>query len=179
MARNSFQLPRTRYASHSHTSQAAHTHISCAQRIARTYPYHLTLSTVSLLLGVHAAYSDPVSFITKQLPVTGTAELTSVPASAVIVAYSLGSLFSVLALFSVLCTFVTREAKVTKYYLAILACGDIGHLYANYKGMGREILLNFGDYNEVMVGNVWITIFLYVNRIATLAGAFGRIGQKA
>lgn len=84
-----------------------------------------------------------------------------------------------LAMISLLCTVVTREARVTKYYLAILAAGDIGHLYANYKGMGRDVFWNFGAYNEVMIGNVWATVFLWVNRIATLAGVFGRFGRKA
>ena len=77
------------------------------------------------------------------------------------------------ALFSLLCTVITTDMRVTKYYLAILACGDMGHLYANYKGMGDAVFWDFGRYNEVMWGNVGITVFLWCFRILTLAGVFG------
>ncbi|CAO2658276.1 Nn.00g059990.m01.CDS01 [Neocucurbitaria sp. VM-36] len=136
------------------------------------------LEPISLLLGVHAAFSNPTSFITKQLPVTHTAALSPIPASAYVLAYSLGSVFLLFAFLNILCTVVTRDVTVTKYYLAILACGDVGHLYANYKGMGPHVFWNFSNYNEFMIGNVWITVFLWVNRIATLAGVFGRVRRQ-
>ena len=112
------------------------------------------------------------------MPVTPTTHLAPISASTHILAYSLGSIFFLFAQINILCTVITRDVRVTKYYLAILACGDIGHLYANYKGMGPNVFWNFGDYNEVMFGNVAITVFLWVNRIATLAGVFGRVGRR-
>ena len=48
-------------------------------------------------------------------------------------------------------------------------------MYANYAGMGPDVFWDFGAYNEVMVGNVWITVFLWVNRVGTLMGVFGRL----
>ena len=134
---------------------------------------------VSLLLGTYIAFTAPTSFINKQIPFTPTSALTPLPATAYILAYTLGSIFGLFALLSILCTALTRDTRVTRYYLAILACGDIGHLYANYKGMGGDIFWDFGAYNEVMVGNVWITVFLWVNRIATLAGMFGKVTRRA
>ncbi|OAL43669.1 hypothetical protein IQ07DRAFT_579950 [Pyrenochaeta sp. DS3sAY3a] len=131
------------------------------------------LEPISLVLGLHAAYSDPISFITKQLPSSFTTPSPPIPASAILLSYTLGSLFLVLFLFSILCTLCARDSHVTKWYLVILACGDIAHLYANYRGMGREVFFGFGQYNEVMVGNVWVTVFLWVNRVATLGGVFG------
>jgi hypothetical protein len=86
--------------------------------------------------------------------------------------------FLLLGTINVLCTAVTRDVRTTRYYLAILACGDVGHMYANYVGMGSEVFWGFGAYNEVMIGNVWITLFLWVNRLGTLSGAFGRLGRS-
>ena len=83
-----------------------------------------------------------------------------------------------LAALNILCTIVTRDVRTTRYYLAILACGDLGHLYANYLGMGNKIFWAFGAYNDVMMGNVYITLFLWLNRVATLAGVFGRIRRR-
>lgn len=56
--------------------------------------------------------------------------------------------------------------------------GDVGHLWANYKGMGGEVFWAWRDYNEVMVGNVWVTVFLLGNRLATVSGVFGRVGGR-
>jgi hypothetical protein len=86
--------------------------------------------------------------------------------------------FLLLGALNILCTAVTRDVRTTRFYLMILACGDMGHLYANYLGMGNRVFWEFGGYNDVMVGNVLITVFLWVNRVATLAGGFGRI-QRA
>jgi hypothetical protein len=134
-------------------------------------------SLVSELIGAYIAYSDPSAFVTSQLPLPPSAALIApaAPQTAVILAFSLGSLFLMLGAMNVLCTVVTRDVRTTRYYLALLACGDMGHLYANYLGMGREVFWDFGAYNDVMMGNVYITLFLLVNRVATLAGVFGRM----
>jgi hypothetical protein len=79
---------------------------------------------------------------------------------------------------AVLCTIITRDAKVTRWYLAMVAFGDLGHLYASYSVMGTQVFWDFGRYNEVMWGNVGITLFLHINRLATLLGLFGRVGRR-
>ena len=135
----------------------------------------LTIPIVSTLLGTHAAYSDPTSFITRQLPLV--AHSPAPPQTAIILAYSLGSVFLLLCLLNILCTALTRDVRVTKYYLAMLMVGDLGHLYANYKGMGGDIFWGFGSYNEVMIGNVWVTAFLFAMRGLTLSGLFGQVGR--
>ena len=53
----------------------------------------------------------------------------------------------------------------------------MGHMWANYIGMGSEVFWNFDSYNEVMMGNVAITVVLWTMRVLTLSGAFGRIGK--
>jgi hypothetical protein len=85
--------------------------------------------------------------------------------------------FLLLAGMAVLCTVITRDTNVTKWYLIMVACGDIGHMYANYAVMGSQVFWDFGQYNEIMWGNVAVTLFLHVNRLATLAGLFGKLGR--
>ena len=97
------------------------------------------------------------------------------PDAALLLSYSLGSIFLLLGGFAVLCTVVTREKRITKGYLLVAAAGDLGHLYANWKAMGPAVFWNFGAYNEIMWGNVAVTVFLHVNRLATVSGVFGRL----
>lgn len=58
-------------------------------------------------------------------------------------------------------------------------CGDVGHLVANYKGMGRDVFWAYMEWNEVMWGNIAVTVFLFLNRLFTLSGGFGRTGWGA
>lgn len=82
-----------------------------------------------------------------------------------------------LATLNILCTAITHDVRTTRYYLMILACGDMGHMFVNYVGMGSEVFWNFDRYNEVMVGNVAITVVLWTMRVLTLSGVFGRLGR--
>lgn len=67
---------------------------------------------------------------------------------------------------------------MTRYYLAAAAVGDLGHIWASYKVMGSEMFWDFSGYNDMMVGNVIISAFLWVNRVATLGGVFGGGGWQ-
>lgn len=157
-----------------HLSTADHDTQHASRRVEQTYSRNHIVTT---LLGCHAAYSDPTSFVSRQLPIPSSI-LVPIPKTAIILAYSLGSIFLLFALLNILCTALTRDVRVTKYYLAILMVGDVGHLYANYKGMGGDVFWEFGAYNEVMIGNVWITVFLLGMRGLTLSGVFGRVGRS-
>ncbi|KAL6702644.1 hypothetical protein ACN47E_001267 [Coniothyrium glycines] len=130
---------------------------------------------VTTVIGFWAAVSDPTSFITRQLPSSYTTVTDVMPRTSIILAYSLGSIFLLLAALNILCLVISRDARVSRYYLVLLASADIGHMYANYKGMGPEVFWDFRNYNEMMIGNIWITLFLFVNRVGTLAGIFGRL----
>lgn len=130
--------------------------------------------TVSLVIGAHAAITSPATFVTSQLPTHNPAEPIS-PA-VLILAYTLGSLFLLLAGYALNCTVLTKDANVSKYYLLFAACGDVGHLLANYAGMESKVFWAWRDWNEVMWGNIAITIFLFVNRLATLSGIYGKPG---
>lgn len=132
------------------------------------------LEPISLILGWNAAFNSPRDFVVRQLP---TATL-AVPDSALLLSYSLGSIFLLLFGIAILCTAVTREKRVVTGYLLLAAAGDLGHLYANWKGMGPAVFWNFNDYNEIMWGNVAVTVFLHINRLATVLGVFGKVGGR-
>lgn len=134
---------------------------------------------MSLLIGAYAAISDPTEFTASQLPPASTSSTTTLSPlplhpTTTLLAYTLGSLFLVIAGYAITCTVLTRDPHVTKYYLIFAACGDVGHLLANYYGMGARVFWAWGEWNEVMWGNIAVTIFLFVNRVATLGGVFGR-----
>lgn len=130
-----------------------------------------SLADIYSVLGWHAAWNSPHDFVARQLPTAPIA----VPDAALLLSYSLGSIFLLLAGFAMLCTVITRETRITKGYLLVAAAGDLGHLYANWKAMGPTVFWDFGKYNEIMWGNVAVTVFLHVNRLATVMGVFGRI----
>lgn len=132
---------------------------------------------MSLIIGAHAAITTPSTFVTSQLPIHDPADPVS--PSVVILAYTLGSFFLLLAGYALTCTVLTKDSKVTKYYLVFAACGDVGHLAANYAGMGSAVFWAYREWNEVMWGNIAVTVFLFLNRLATVNGAFGTPGWVA
>lgn len=44
--------------------------------------------------------------------------------------------------------------------------------------MGPKVFWNFNEYNDMMWGNIGVSAFLHVNRLATVLGVFGRVGGK-
>jgi hypothetical protein len=138
----------------------------------------LTYVVVSLIFGWNEAFYNASDFVSRQLPNTATTAITPIPSSAILLSYSVANIFVLLAGIAILCTVITRDANVTKWYLGIVACADIGHIYASYKVMGPQVFWEFGGYNDVMWGNIGFSALLHVNRVATLLGVFGRVGRK-
>ncbi|KAH3916643.1 hypothetical protein HBH56_061290 [Parastagonospora nodorum] len=130
--------------------------------------------STSILIGVYLASSTPADFISRQLPVPPTHPL---PPHALIVSASIANMFLVQCMLSLLFTVVTRESKLTKYYLAAASVGDLGHMWANYRYMGSEVFWNWRGYNDMMFGNVVISAVFLVMRVGTLRGWFGTIGR--
>ncbi|KAF2473072.1 uncharacterized protein BDR25DRAFT_282292 [Lindgomyces ingoldianus] len=137
------------------------------------------LEPVALIMGWHSATFDPQSFVLKQVPTTTPSSLTPVSASALCLSYAAGNVYLLLGLIAILCTAITHEARVAKYYLFFVALGDLGHIYASYRAMGPEIFWDFSGYNDMMWGNIGGSAFLHVNRLATILGVFGRLGPRA
>lgn len=98
-----------------------------------------------------------------------------IPAGALILSHTIGNVFVLLAGLAVLCTAITREARVAKCYLVMVACGDLGHIYSSYVVMGPSVFWNFASYNDMMIGNVAVSAFLHINRLATVLGVFGKV----
>jgi hypothetical protein len=140
--------------------------------------WSLTDAVVSLILGWNAAFNDASNFMSRQLPDTATTAITPMPPSAIIMSYSVANVFLLLGGLAILCTVITRDANVTKWYLGMVACGDLGHIYASYKVMGPQVFWDFAQYNDVMWGNIGFSAVLHVNRVATLLGLFGRMGRR-
>jgi hypothetical protein len=87
-------------------------------------------------------------------------------------------MFLVQCLLSFLFTVVTRDTRLTKYYLAAASVGDLGHIYASYKYMDSEMFWDWQGYNDMMVGNVIISAALWLMRMGTLSGVFGIVARS-
>jgi hypothetical protein len=127
-------------------------------------------------LGWRDAIFNTREFVHTQTPITTSISPPLTPTSAIL-AYSLGNTYLVLALLSILAVFVSHEPRVVKWYLFIVAIGDVGHLYASYRGMGEEAFWDWNGYTNMMIGNIIFGVFLVSNRLLTLSGFFGRIGR--
>jgi len=66
-----------------------------------------------------------------------------------------------------------------RYYLTIVAFADLGHIYSSYVGMGSTYFWDVGSWNDMAWGNVGVSVFLCINRIATVLGVFGSIVDKS
>ena len=59
-------------------------------------------------------------------------------------------------------------------YLVCLAIAYVGHIYYVYKALGWEAFVDVGAWNVLTWGNVGITGFLFLNRVAYFLGFFGK-----
>jgi hypothetical protein len=116
--------------------------------------------------------------VSRHLPNAATTSIEPIPSSAIILSYSTANIFVLLAGIAIICTVITRDANVTKWYLGIVAIADLGHIYSSYKVMGPQVFWNFSGYNDLMWGNIGFSALLHVNRVATLLGIFGRVGRR-
>ncbi|WEW57490.1 hypothetical protein PRK78_002957 [Emydomyces testavorans] len=133
------------------------------------------------LAGWGIAFYDTQKFVVGQAP---NAKEALIPHPSVkILAYQLGNLYLLLLFVGVGVLYFTSEAKVIRNYLIALAIADVGHIYSTYLGIGWKALIEVNKWNDLMWGNVGISTFLFVNRVAYLLGMFGnasglRSGKK-
>lgn len=126
------------------------------------------------LAGWWVSFYDTHRFIAGQVPDANEALIPH--PSVKTIAYQLGNLYLLLLFvgIGVLCS--TSEAKVVRNYMAALALADVGHMYCTYLGIGWDALIAVNGWNDLTWGNIGITGFLFVNRVAYLLGAFGKAG---
>lgn len=121
--------------------------------------------------------TDLRDFVQRQAPYIPTPPLTP---SVTIVAAQLGNVYLLLAMLAVVCCYATNDPKVARNYLLVVAIADLGHVYSTYAGLGWDRFVDIGSWNDMIWGNVGSSIFLCINRVATLLGVFGSIktGKK-
>ncbi|KAK5111041.1 hypothetical protein LTR62_005416 [Meristemomyces frigidus] len=117
---------------------------------------------------------DPKKFYLDHYPVAGPLSITQAPTFAPqseILVLLLGNVYLLLALLALVCVW-TPCRPVAIRYLLVVALADLGHIYAFYRVWGGTFW-DFGQWNDLMWGNVGVSVFLHVNRLATVMGVFG------
>ena len=90
-----------------------------------------------------------------------------------VMTFTILNVYLLLAALAVLCTWTTK-AEIPRYYLLIVAFADLGHIYATYRGLG-DAFWNTSEWNEMIWGNVGVSAFLHINRLATFFGLYGKL----
>lgn len=100
------------------------------------------------------------------------------PGQALGLSLAMGNIFVLLALLAVICSW-TKHPDIIKRYLLAVALADFGHCYATYRAVGSEYFFNFGGWNDMTWGNVGVSVFLHINRLATVMGVFGNLSETS
>lgn len=120
-------------------------------------------------------FKSPFHFYASQAP-NNSIEPTDFPAQALGLSLAMGNIFILLAFLAIICSW-TNHPEIIKRYLLVVAVADLGHCYATYRAVGSEYFFNIGGWNDMIWGNVGVSLFLHVNRLATVSGVFGRISH--
>lgn len=115
---------------------------------------------------------DLTYFITEQTP--GIPGPSPIHPSSVALAYQLSNLYGLLFLLGVAVCYTTSEPKVLRNYLFCLAIADVSHVGLTAHVMGWDAFVDVGSWNALVWGNLGVTGFLFLNRLAYLAGFFGQ-----
>lgn len=137
-------------------------------------PIHLQTAyrfSLSRALGSLFPLYDLNGFITGQTPNIAAPDVLH--RSSLALAWQLGNVYSLVCLVGIGVCWSTTEPKVLRNYLFALAVADVGHVYCTYLAMGWDAFVDVGAWNSLTWGNVGITGFLLINRIAYLLGVFG------
>ncbi|KAF7156426.1 hypothetical protein CNMCM5623_010096 [Aspergillus felis] len=136
------------------------------------YMFHFMQSTDRHSIGGWALpFWDLKAFITDQIPgITGPEFIH--PTSATL-AFQLANVYGLLSILGIGICYSTTEPRVLRNYLYALAIADVGHIYVTYCCMGHDRFVDVMNWNVLTWGNVGVTGFLMINRIAYLTGLFG------
>lgn len=89
----------------------------------------------------------------------------------------MGNVLLLLAFMAVICCF-TNYADIPKKYLVAVALADFGHIYATYAALGDDYFWDVSKWNDMIWGNVGVSVFLNINRWLTVLGLFGKVGAQ-
>ncbi|KAI4237228.1 MAG: hypothetical protein LQ349_002024 [Xanthoria aureola] len=129
------------------------------------------LEPLACIGGYLAPILDTASFASAQVPSITPTQYTS---TTQILALQLGNCYGLIALIAIGVLYSTNEAKVVRNYLVACAIADIGHLWVTYEVLGYANFVDVKGWNSLAWGNVGFTFFLFVTRIAYLAGLLGK-----
>ena len=136
-------------------------------------PYHNSNTNKPSIAGWSLPMIDLNWFILDQTPNTSSTAPASIHPSNIALAYQLANLYGLLFILGVAICYSTSEPKVLRNYLICLAIADFGHIYVTYLAMGWDAFVDVAGWNLLTWGNISITAFLFVNRLAYLWGVFG------
>ncbi len=132
-------------------------------------------------MGARLALLTPSAFLAEQIPPSASAAMPSTPLSpaAAIIILQTGNIYLLLAAVAVIVCFVGNPRTV-RNYLLVIALADLGHVWGVYRGLslvpgGMEAFWDWRGWNGMVAGNVGASVFLCVNRVATLVGVWGRL----
>lgn len=128
---------------------------------------HRTLSVYASYVG----FTDPYRFFSTQAPAHITHADYSPQAEALTLQFA--NILFLLAAMAVICCWTTNTS-VTRAYLISVVVADLGHIYGTYRGVGAEYFFDVAQWNDMTWGNIGGSLFLHINRLATLAGIFGK-----
>ena len=89
----------------------------------------------------------------------------------------IGNLGLLLAFIAIICCF-THHPDIPKKYLIAAGVTDLGHIYATYRGLEDDYRWDVSKWNNMSWGSIGFSVFLSLNRWATVAGLFGAIGGR-
>ena len=111
-----------------------------------------------------------------QLP--GATTLTTVVTpQALSLSLQIGNVLLLLNFMALICCW-THHPDIAKKYLVAVALADFGHIYAVYASLGDDIFWDVSKWNNMVWGNIGASVFLNLNRWATVLGLFGTVGGR-
>ncbi|KAL8655100.1 MAG: hypothetical protein Q9226_003176 [Calogaya cf. arnoldii] len=90
-----------------------------------------------------------------------------------ILTLQLGNCYGLIALIAIGVLYSTNEPKVLRNYLIACAIADVGHIWVTYHVLGYANFVDVRGWNSLAWGNIGFTFFLFVTRVAYLAGLLG------
>lgn len=119
---------------------------------------------------------DPNDYYIRQLP-NATTFTTVVTPQALSLSLQMGNVLLLLAFMALICSW-THHPDIPKKYLVAVALADFGHIYAAYASLGDKLFWDVSKWNDMVWGNIGTSLFLNVNRWATVLGLFGTVGGR-
>ncbi|KAF3929604.1 hypothetical protein ABW19_dt0209256 [Dactylella cylindrospora] len=143
------------------------------QHVMPTIPWFIfgILEPLALIWAFFVIIPDPHNYLRALGPTPEAYTPDDASAAAIL---SLGNVYLLLAGAQFICCQVSREPRVARTYILLVTFADYGHIWAAYKGIGYDGLIDYKNWNDVTAGNIGVSAVLNVLRIAYLAGLFGK-----